>query len=198
MAGSWPPPACPGTGKVLLDYLGALEPLEPLDFAELFAGEGAVHRALAAQGYHGRRMDLRHHQGHDLLTPVGLLLAMRIAMALKPGGLLWLAPPCSSWVWMARATTGRHLAVHGDITNGNVVRNNALAERVVLLLYITTLRGAHWIVEQPVSSLLWAYPAMRECLRRHGCTPCSLHMGAYGGSSLKPTTLMGTAPLCTA
>ena len=167
---------------------------EPLDFAELFAGCGAVHRALDALHFKGRRMDLSYHKGHDLLTPCGFLLALRMAEALKPGGLLWLAPPCSTWVWMARGSTGRHIQVQGDVTLEVVVRNNALAERLVLLLEVAHLRGAHFLLEQPRSSMLWDYPAMRRCLQRHGCTPCFLHMGAYGGRTLKPTTLMGTAP----
>jgi hypothetical protein len=26
----------------------------------------------------------------------------------KEGGLFWAAPPCSTWVWMSRGSTGRH------------------------------------------------------------------------------------------
>ena len=194
MAATWPPPACPGSGKALLDFLGSMEQGEPLDFAEIFSGAGAVHRALAALGYRGRRMDLSYHRAHDLLTPVGFALALEMAEAIKPGGLMWLAPPCSTWVWMARASTGRHIQVEGDITLETVVRNNALAERVALLLEVVSLQGGYWLLEQPRSSMLWDYPAMKAVLERHGCTPAYLHMGAYGGRTLKPTTLMGTAP----
>ncbi len=194
---AWPPPACPGAGAALWQRLQELEPGEPLDFAELFAGKGAVHRALAALGFRGRRMDLSYDPGHDLLTPVGFLLAVQIALDLKPGGLMWLAPPCTTWVWMSRATTGRHIQVVGDVTSPPVVRSNALTERLALLLEILHLKNCRYIIEQPCSSCLWDYPALRDVLRRHRSGRCFLHMGAYGGTSLKPTTLMGTAPFLT-
>ncbi len=193
-AASWPPPRCPGADDALWAALAQLEPGQQLDFAELFAGNGAVGRALAALGYRGRALDREYHEGHDLLTSVGFLTALQTALDLKPGGIMWLAPPCSTWVWLARHTYGRHLAVQGDFTQPKVLQNNALVERVVLLLEVVTARRAFWLVEQPTSSVLWHYPAMQGCLQRHGCMPQSLEMGAYGGTSVKPTTLMGTAP----
>ena len=192
---SWPPPCCPGADDALWASLQQqVHAGPPLDFAELFAGHGAVGRALAASGYCGRAMDRTYHESHDLLSCTGFLTALQIALSLKPGGVMWLAPPCSTWVWMARSSTGRNMAVHGNFTLPLVLRQNALVERVVLLLEVVTAQGGHWIVEQPTSSILWHYPAMQACLARHGCTPQLLDMGAYGGSSVKPTTLMGTAP----
>ena len=183
-----------GSDDALWAALSQLQPGISLDFAELFAGNCAVGRALQALGYQGRAMDKTYHPGHDLLEPVGFLAALQTALDLKPGAVMWLAPPCSTWVWLARHSTGRDLAVHGNIALPVVVRQNALVERVVLLLEILTARGAHWILEQPASSILWHYPAMQACLARHGCQPQCMDMGAYGGSSVKPTTLMGTVP----
>ncbi len=191
---SWPPPRCPGADDALWAALAQLQPGPELDFAELFAGSGAVGRALAAMGYRGRAMDRDYHAHHDLLSSVGFLTALQTALELKPGAIMWLAPPCSTWVWMARHTYGRHISVEGHFTQPKVLHMNALLERVVLLLEVVTARGGFWLVEQPSSSVMWHYPAMQGCLQRHGCTPQVLEMGAYGGTSVKPTTLMGTAP----
>lgn len=183
---AWPPPACPGAGAALWQRLQELEPGEPLDFAELFAGKGAVHRALAALGFRGRRMDLSYDPGHDLLTPVGFLLAVQIALDLKPGGLMWLAPPCSTWAWMSRATTGRHVQVVGDVTSPPVVRSNALTERLALLLEILHLKNCRYVIEQPCSSCLWDYPALRDVLRRRRSGRCFFFF-AHAGAEVLPT-----------
>ncbi len=167
---------------------------QTLHFAEIFAGRAAVSRALANLGFQGRCMDRDYHEGHDIMKPMGLLLVLSTALELMPGGVFWCAPPCSTWVFMSRATTGRHILIEGDTLYPGVVMSNALVERLVLLLEILSLRGVYWIIEQPMSSLMWQYPAMAGCLRRHGLAPVHLDMGAYGGRSLKPTHLVGTAP----
>ena len=180
----------------LLEALGQTPPVaQELDFGELFAGKGAVSSSLGALGYQGRALDRERQAEADVLTPIGFLLALRMALSIHAGGVMWLAPPCSSWVFLARHSTGRHLAVQGDVTLANTVVQNAMAERVSFLLYVLHLRGVHWIVEQPASSILWDYPAMRQVLRMCGLThPAVLDMGAFGGSSVKPTHLYGTAP----
>ena len=170
-------------------------PGEALDFAEVFAGAGAVSSSLAALGYRGRALDREHHASMDFLQPLGLLLALRAAMAIHPGGVMWLAPPCSSWVWLTRHSSGRDVITEGDLTQASIVAQNALVERVVLVLEVLHARGVHWIVEQPASSVLWDYPAMQRCIRRHAAAAVTLDMGAFkGGTSVKPTVLYGTAP----
>ncbi len=175
-------------------HLAETEPDGGLDFCEVFAGTGAVHRGLLAHGLRGRAIDLSYDEGHNVLKPEGLLLVLSTILDLKPGAILWAAPPCSSWIFMSRGSTGRHKEVQGYTWLPKVVVATALVERLVLALELATLRGAHWIVEQPGNTVMWEYPAMRDCLRRHGVRPCSLEMGSYGAMSWKRTTLMGTAP----
>ncbi len=191
----WPPAAQPGAFAALLETLAQCPPCDELDFAELFAGKGAVHRHLMDLGYRGKAMDREHCVDHDLLQPMGMVVATRIAASIRPGGVLWLAPPCSSWVWISRGSTGRNVTAVGDYALPAVLQHNALVERVALLVELVHRRGAHWIIEQPASSILWDYPAIQAVLRRHGLKgPCVLDMGAYGGSSPKATHLYGTAP----
>ena len=194
----WPPPRCPGADELLFRLLAedlAEDCRAPtLDFLEIFAGHGAVHRALLALGYHGRAMDLNYTKSHDVLTPVGLLCLLRTVLDLRPGAILWAAPPCSSWVFLSRSSTGRDQHALGDFGSRAVVAQNALAERLVLALEMATVRGAWWIIEQPQSSCLWRYPAMQGMMKRQGLQPWTLDMGAFGGTSQKPTHLVGTAP----
>ncbi len=190
----FPPPMAPGAGQVLWDALGEVEEGPLLDFVEVFAGHAAVSRAFQSLGYRGRRMDLKYHEGHDVLNPTGLLLLLSSVMDLKPGGILWAAPPCSTWVFLSRSSTGRDVQVEGNTLSRSVLGQNALVERLVLVLEVCALKGVYWILEQPANSVLWQYPAMRDCLDRQGAQSCALEMGAYGAQSVKPTTLMGTAP----
>ena len=136
---------------------------------------------------------MRIHAGQGVLTPAGVCVLLSTAMCIRPGGVLWAAPPCSSWVWISRSSTGRGEQIHGSGSE-TVTAQNALVERLVLALEICASRGVAWIIEQPSSSLMWEYPAMRACLQRHAAAEVRLDMGAYGADSPKPTTLMGTAP----
>ncbi len=159
-------------------------PTEALDFAEVFAGVGAVSSSIGALGYKGRALDRDHHGCMDILQPLGLLLALRAAMGIVPGGVMWLAPPCSSCAWLTRHSSGRDVLTEGDLTQAAIVAQNALVERVVLLLDVLHARGCHWLVEQPASSVLWSYPAMQACIRRHGAASCTPDMG--GPSRVAP------------
>ena len=192
---AWPPAPRVGAHLALLQRLSALQPCEELDFGELFAGEGRVGLSLGALGFRGRALDRDHQVTMDLLTPMGLVLAVRVACSIRPGGCMWLAPPCSSWVWLTRHSSGREICIEGDVTSSAIVAQNALAERVAFLLALCSSRGVYWIVEQPASSVLWNYPAIRQRLQEDGLMhPTVLDMGAFGGSSVKPTHLWGTAP----
>ncbi len=195
----WPPPPCPGAEQqvlLLLQQADATDEHEEraLHFAEVFAGNGAVSRGMQAYGFRGRQLDLTYHPGHNVLTPAGFLLLLRTVLDIVPGGVLWAAPPCSTWIWLSRSSTRRHLTPEGNRLSRSVVAHDALVERLVLLLEILTLRGCYWIIEQPERSVMWDYPAMQACLQRHGVLPLHLDMGAFGAQSVKPTTLMGTAP----
>ena len=72
---------------------------------------------------------------------------------------------------------------------------NALVERLCLVLEILCHRGVHWIIEQPAQSCMWEYPAMAGLIQRHSVPHIRTDFGAFPGSeSQKPTVLVGTAP----
>ena len=165
----------------------------PLDFVELFAGDGAISKGMRLLGLKGASLDLRANPDHDFLSPTGLIAAMVAVLEVREGGVLWAAPPCSTWVWMSRHSTGRHLDVRGSGTP-YVRSQNALVERLVLLLEIAQAAKVAFILEQPASSVLWQYPAYQEFCGRHSVATVALDMGAFGAETPKPMVLHGTAP----
>ncbi len=179
----------------------------PLDFVEVFAGAQAISQALAACRCVGMAMDMRYDKCQDVLRPEGLVQLVDGVLRLRHGGLLWAAPPCSSWGWMARNSTGRAEDTAGSWkTNPKVLGQNALAERVAMVLRIMQARmqsesglKLYWVLENPQNSKLWEFPpvaaAMAAC-KGDGQPVHSVRteLGAYGACSRKPVVLMGTAP----
>ena len=167
-----------------------------IDFVELFAGDHAVSRGLRAFGYVGLTFDNRTiDPKHDILTPVGFLAALAAVKRLRPNGLLFAAPVCSSWVFMSRGSTGRDLALAGHWKSSRgVMAANAMVARVAALCHFAASAGVHFVVEQPASSVMYSYKpflALREAWPIKQVRFC---MAVYGGGSLKPSWLVGTAP----
>ena len=80
------------------------------------------------------------------------------------------------------------------MSNEYVLAQDSLVERLSLMLEAASVKGIWWILEQPANSLMWEGPAMKATLARHSAELVRLDMGAFGGSSVKPTHLVGTAP----
>ncbi len=154
MAGTWPPPPCERSHEALLEMLGEVHPCAAPNFGEIFAGEGTVSGSLGLLGYRGRALDRDHVAQMDLLQPLGLLMAVRMACSIRPRGVMWMAPPCSSWAWLTRHSSGRDLCTEGDLTQAEIVAQNTLLERVVMLCDLLSSRGCYWIIEQPASDPL--------------------------------------------
>ncbi len=70
------------------------EPAErDLDFVEVFAGDAAVSQGMRLFGFAGVSLDARYEPDHDVLSRRGFLLLLSLVARLRPGGLLWAAPP---------------------------------------------------------------------------------------------------------
>ncbi len=167
-----------------------------LDFLETFAGDSSISRGLRLQGLVGAAMDLRFDAKHDIMTSVGFLCALKLLARVRPGGLFWSAPPCSSWVFMSRGSTGRHESVAGwHGTSPFVTTQNALAARVASLCSLASARGVWWVVEQPSSSRMFEYcpwVVLAEGLRPN-IGMVRTFMDAFGADTAK-LLLVGTAP----
>eukprot|EP00969_Alexandrium_andersonii_P143380 6338532-Alexandrium_andersonii.AAC.1 len=55
--------------------------------------------------------------------PAGFRKAFLLAMRVRPGGCIWAAPQCSSWVWIGRASTGRSSTSSGGNVSYPKVKN---------------------------------------------------------------------------
>ena len=87
-----------------------------LDCAELFCGVGAIWRAaqragLSAAGYDLNRIPGETNSGgarsEDICCVVGFLNALAVVLRLRAGALLWVAPMCNSFCWLALSRTRR-------------------------------------------------------------------------------------------
>ena len=122
---------------------GGKEPERDLDFIEVFAGEAAVTKAFRAMGHVGGCMDLCRDERHNVLQPIGLMTLLGLVMRLRPRGLLWLAPVCSTWVFMSRGSTGRHESIAGRWDSSPyILAQNALSCRMAAAcLLVASLVG---------------------------------------------------------
>jgi len=166
------------------------------DFAEMCAGDAAVSDGMDLLGFVGERMDLRYNQHHDFLTPIGFILALAAVMKLKPGGLFWGAPPCATWVWMSRHSSGRSFSVLGKKYCANIAEANAFVARLIYLLTLCFKRQVYWIIEQPKSSVLWEHPRARRFLLRwqHFVSDALVDMGCFNLRCQKSLLLRSWAP----
>ncbi len=166
-----------------------------LDFVEVFAGDAAVSVGLRAFGYRGISMDVRRDPTHDVLTRTGFIALLEFVLRLRPGGLLWAAPPCSTWVAASTHSTGRHLDPWGHPHSFYVQSESALVLRVLLLSALARSRGVVFTWEQPHTSsmLRWA-PVKAFAAAAADLYEYHLEMGAYGLRAVKPTVLWTTAP----
>lgn len=128
------------------------------------------------------------------MTYKGFCKAVLCVLRIRKGGLLWSGCPCSSFVWLARGTSGRSAETpYGNPDAPSAVLGNALFERSLLLAILAIARGVHIATEQPGSSLMTLYPGLlrlQQCLGDWHET--RFWMALYGHSSPKATKVFGT------
>ena len=67
-------------------------------FAEFFCGSGGLVAALGQAGMRCAWFDIEVESSHDILSVVGIAIAVRIALSVIPGGVVWFGVPCSTFV----------------------------------------------------------------------------------------------------
>lgn len=133
-----------------------------LDMVELFAGEGELSQAFRRSGLQSQEYDINKcTMSMDMRSTAGLLKAVQLTLRLRIGGLLWSGTPCSTWIFLARGSTGRSQGNPLGRTEVKCVSDaNIVVARVSLLIMLAVARGASWAVEQPSSSLMPRHPRM--------------------------------------
>ena len=126
------------------------------DAFELFGGHGAITRNIIDQDMVCTMMDKEANPNEDITTEQGFLLAVRLLMRVKCGGLTWAAPTCWSWIWLCRAISGRSKAnpAGNEDTNPKIHYQNRIVIITSILLFIAWLRGTWYVIENPSSTLI--------------------------------------------
>jgi hypothetical protein len=128
----------------------------------------------------------------DLTTPLGFLHALGLCLRLKPGGLLWAAPPCSTFVWMNRGTSQRSTdRAEGNESVPSVAASNIIVARLMLLIALVVTKGCNWMLEQPTSSVMVWMRRMQAIKENLGMCEVFTWMGAFGAATPKGTRLYG-------
>jgi len=128
-----------------------------LDMAEIFTTAQTLVLAAQALGLQAEPYDVL--QGHeDACTLAGWLHMLSLVMRLKVGGLLCVAPDCSSFgfgpsVWSCRNAQN----VIGDTSRPFVREGNLMANAAMFLFCLAVLRGAEAVLENPVSSMIFRF-----------------------------------------
>ena len=134
---------------------------------ELFAGERQVSKNLLLMGYVVQSFDELINKHHNFLTDSGFIVSVVAVMTTCMYGVIWLAPPCSSWVWLSRYSTGRHLHVLGDLLNIKVQEQNKLVGRLCYIIILAIKRQIYFIIEQPAKSIMWEHPRLKAILQKY-------------------------------
>ena len=169
-------------------------------FAEFFCGTGGLVTALSQAGMRCAWFDVDVDPLHNMLSVRGLAVAVRIALSVIPGGVVWFGVPCSTFIWIARGHTKRSRRKPlGDLAREDVRNANRIARIVAMLCELLAKRGVFFVMEQPAGSVLWQTPCIRLAARRlsvNGQQWCRrfVWLGHYGHKICKPTELCGIFP----
>ncbi len=166
-------------------------------FLEIFAGESALTLgALFSKVPYIRPWDLANGKEFDVLVNgrniISLVRARRIAF-------VHLAVPCQSMTWarhppvrdrchvsgLARLSSSQELLVRGG---------NALATFAAWVCYEMLPIKAHFSVEKPLLSWLWATPEFLQLYSFDGVSYVHVRYSDYGTAYVKPTAVLHNSP----
>ena len=188
--GGAPTVAC----RVLAALLPLLDLRQDLDAAEFFSGGFAgesVTKGFRFFGFKSVGLEIQKDERlHDFTSAEGFAFALTVIERLRPGGFSMKAPVCSNWIWLVRSSSGRSSAFPlGYTWDGTVAWSNMMVSRVVILLLLLTAKGCAWMLEQPLSSVLFLHPRFQQFLSTHPVYRMTLDMYDFGGETTKPTVL---------
>ena len=144
---------------------------------ELWCGVGSIAKAAQCAGYANFAMDRGRIPGvtdaggesdatEDILTKSGFVKALKAVLQIKDGGLLWMAPVCSSFVFLNSANCKRSVAwPQGNTAYAPVQEGNRMALMAGFLYAVAMLRGVHPVIEQPEGSIMFRYKPLAEVLQ---------------------------------
>lgn len=174
----------------------AANPSATLGAVSAFDGCGSLSRALNDHGIAASGYDMANDNIYEnCLTLEGVQFFLMMLVRVAAGGVVWLGPPCCSWIWLTRSKskrTGDH--PEGNIEDKWVQQHNCIAEFVAKVIVTCHQRGIYWVIEQPLSSVLFRFGPIAEAIASTGGRSVSVRLGDFGAETTKPLRLVGTAP----
>ena len=156
----WAPAELRVFGATIGDVL-ALSPPRDLDAVELWAGRKAATSAARAQGLKCQTVEREDGPNQDLTTEEGFWAAAKAIMGLRIGGLLIMAPVCSSFVFANSVLTRRtNAAPEGDCTYGPVRDGNLMSLVAAFFFLVAFRREVYAFWENPLNSFMWKQPCV--------------------------------------
>jgi len=152
----------------LLAFLRAAEPPpRTLDVLEVFSGRGHLWQACSASGLSARGFDNRQAWEEDLTLFDGYMLLLLLVLSVKEGGLIWLAPPCSWWIFLSQHNHQRKAANQwaGKVDDLNVQRANHIAAAMSAVVRLAMSQLVQVVIEQPSDSCMFNFPEMAKAAR---------------------------------
>ena len=158
-------------GMTLSSVLDTVSDQRDLDVVELWSGVESIVSAAKAAGFNAMPFDKFRIPGvtdthdpndtEDILLEAGFRKALSLVLRLRTGGLLWMAPVCSSWIFLNLRRTKR-TRVGGPRFQGNVKyvpvqEGNRMAEMAAFLFLVAVCRGVQVVVENPAASMMFNY-----------------------------------------
>ena len=170
--------------------------LPRLHLVELFAGKGAITRSFMFHSFRTVPIDLLYHEEFDITSTFGFLICATLVLRLARFiGLLWMAPVCSTFVWLGRSKFKRSVCwPEGDIRRADVVRGNTLCNRCLALACISDSRLLQWCLEQPLSSVMGHMRRFQRRLARKPSIRARVYwLCDFGADTAKPVRYLSSS-----
>lgn len=169
-----------------------------IQFAEFFAGTAWVARGVARVGWACRALDAKYLPSHNILSRDGLRVWLLSTLDISRGGCQWLAPVCSSWVWLCRKQSGRSRSnPHGHSWKAFVQVGNRMLELVLFQALLGFSLGVDYVIETPMSSLLCFLPEFLRFTEVTSSIRITTWLGNFGALSQKGLKLWSSAAWAT-
>ena len=152
----------------LILYHPSISITPTLDMVEYFAGCHEVSQGQWQIGHTSVPYEVLHDSvAYNLLGDEGFLHGLKLALSCRSGACGWLAPVCSSWIFLNRFTSGRTATRPlGNFKERQYVADaNVMVSRCVLLAWVFVGVGGWFAVEQPANSLLAFHPRMQQLMK---------------------------------
>ena len=154
-------------GYITLQYALQLSTERNCDIAELWSGVGNICQVGCDRGHESVAFDLVRVPGitnvpgdahEDITTESGFLKAMHHVLSLRPGGLLWLAPDCSSVTFPNSSRNKRRVGnFFGNEAYRPVELGNCMAISALFLVQLALHRAVHVCLENSAGSMIWSF-----------------------------------------